>query len=115
MTKSTIYLKCPGCSGITLMEEIQGRYICAKCNYDYTKLKDDANSLDTFLINNMREAPMGHLTAIAMYRKITLTPHKESFNYVKDLSKRNGIEFPGENKGCFWVLFEKIFFRKKSV
>jgi hypothetical protein len=96
------------------MQEIQGKYLCAKCNFDYTKLKDDRIRLDEFLVNNMREAPMGHLTSIAMYRKITLTPHKESFNYIKELSLKNGIKFPGENTGCFWVLFEKIFFRKKS-
>jgi len=114
MNKSTIYVKCPGCGKTALVQQLQGLYLCANCSYDYTKLKDEPQKLDEFLINNLKEGPMGQLMALTMHRWITLMPHQESIAYVKELTIKNGIKWEGDKRGCFWTLFEKIFFRKKS-
>lgn len=105
--KSTIYLKCPGCGGTTLLQEIQGKYVCTKCSFDYTKLKDDAKALDKFLLINMKEGAMGKLGALTVHRLITLMPYDESVNYVKELAMKNGIQLPGQKKGFFVRLFGK--------
>lgn len=107
MMHSTIYVKCPGCNNTTLLQEIQGKYICANCSYDYTKLKDDQQKLDELLINNLKKGPMGQLTALTIHRWITLMPNQESIDYVKELAKKNGIELPGQKKGFFARLFGK--------
>ena len=114
MNKSSIYIKCPGCGKNALVQEIQGKYLCANCSYDYTKLKDDPKKLDEFLVENLKNGPMGQLMAITIHRWITLMPHNESINYVKGLAINNGIKWAGDNKGCIWTLFDKIFFRKKN-
>jgi hypothetical protein len=105
MMHSTIYVKCPGCGGTTLLQEIQGKYVCAKCSFDYTKLKDDTKALDELLVNNMREGALGQLSALTIHRFITLMPNDESINYIKELALKNGIELPGQKKGFFARLF----------
>jgi hypothetical protein len=105
--KSTIYIKCPGCSETALLQHIQGKYLCANCSYDYTKLKEDTKKLDELLVNNLKEGPMGQLTALTIHKWITLMPHIESIEYVKELAEKNGIELPGQKKGFFSRLFGK--------
>ncbi|MFA5405709.1 MAG: hypothetical protein WC358_12325 [Ignavibacteria bacterium] len=107
MTKSTIYVKCPGCGKTGLVQQLQGKYLCANCSFDYTKLKDDPQKLDELLINNMKEGPLGQLTALTMHGWITLMPNMESINYVKELALKNGIVLPGQKKGFFSRLFGK--------
>lgn len=102
---STIYVKCPECGKTALLQQIQGKYVCANCKYDYTKLKDDAQKLDELLVANLKEGPMGQLTALTLHEWITLMPHAESIEYVKELAKKNGIELPGQKKGFFSRLF----------
>jgi hypothetical protein len=103
--ESTIYIKCPGCNKTTLLQELQGKYLCANCSFDYSKLKDDTQKLDELLVNNLKEGPMGQLTALTIHRWITLMPYKESIEYVKNLANKNGIELPGQKKGFFSRLF----------
>lgn len=107
MSESTIYIKCPVCGKTALLQQLQGRYICANCSYDYTKLKDDPQKLDEVLLNNMKEGPMGQLTALTVHRWITLMSYQESIDYVKQLAKKNGIELPEQKKGFFSRLFNR--------
>jgi len=103
--KSTLYVKCIECNETALIQEIQGKYICANCNFDYTSLKDDARKLDEFLVNNLREGVMGKVMALEMHRLITLMPNVESIEYVKSLALKNGIKLPDAKKGFFSRLF----------
>jgi DNA-directed RNA polymerase subunit RPC12/RpoP len=105
--KSTIYIKCPECNKTALLQEIQGKYICANCSFDFTKLKDDKQRLDELLVNNLKDGPMGQLTALTIHRWITLMPYEESTEYVKNLAGKNGIKLPGDRKGFFSRLFGK--------
>lgn len=92
MNTSSIYLKCPQCRGITLLMERQGKYFCAECMYDYTLLKDDTSKLDEVLIENMREGGFGPVFASTLFERVTLVPHQEAMEYIKDLAQRNGID-----------------------
>lgn len=103
--QSSIYFKCPGCEKTALIQQLQGKYLCANCSYDYTKLKDKPEKLDEVLVTNMKEGPMGILMAITMHQWITLIPHQQSREYVIELAKKNGIELPGQRKGFFSRLF----------
>lgn len=105
MMQSSIYFRCPGCGETALVQQIQGKYICANCSFDFTKLKDDPSKLEEILIDNMKQGPMGQMMAITMHRWITLMPHEESTNYIKELASKNGIVLPGQKKGFFSRLF----------
>ena len=100
MMKSTIYVKCPNCSEKGLLQELQGKYLCANCNFDYTSLKDQSQKLDEVLLSNLREGPWGQIAALELHRRVTLIPDKESIEYVKRLAESNGIKLP-EGKKCF--------------
>lgn len=104
---STIYVNCPGCSKTALIQELQGKYLCANCSFDYTKLKDDPQKFDELLVNNLKEGTMGQINALALHQWISLMPNMESIEYVKELAKKNGIELPGQKKGFFSRLFGK--------
>jgi hypothetical protein len=100
--QSTLYPKCPKCRANGLLQEIQGKYLCANCNYDYTSLKDNKEELDKMLVEQLQAGPMGQLTALELNRRITLMPNSESIEYVKQLAQKNGIELPKPKKGmCF--------------
>ena len=100
MMKSTIYVKCPNCGEKGLLQELQGKYLCANCNFDYTLLKDQSRKLDEVLLSNLREGPWGQIAALELHRLVTLIPNKESIEYVKRLAEGNGIKLP-EGKKCF--------------
>lgn len=105
MMKSTLYVKCPGCGKTALMQELQGLYLCANCNFDYTKLKDNPEKLDELIISNLKEGPTGQLMALTVHRMISLMEYSDSINYVKELAAKNGIVLPGQKKGFFSRIF----------
>jgi len=105
--KSTLYVKCPKCGETALVREMQGKYICAVCGFDYTTLKDEPQKLDEMLVTNLKLGPMGQVMALTMNELITLKTVKESNEYVKELAQKNGIKFPDYKKGFFSRLFGK--------
>ncbi len=105
--KSTLYVKCPKCGETGLIKEIQGKYLCAVCNFDYTTLKDEPVKLDEMLVSNLKMGPMGQIMALTMHELITIMPTMESIQYVKDLAAKNGIKLPDQKKGFFSRLFGK--------
>lgn len=100
MMQSSIYVKCPQCNAKGLLQELQGKYLCANCNFDYTALKDQPQKLDEVLLANLREGPWGQLSALELHRRVTLMPNQESIDYVKRLAESNGIKLPAGKK-CF--------------
>jgi hypothetical protein len=71
-SSSTIYIKCPQCRENGSLIHRQGKYFCANCMYDYTKLKDDTAKLDEVLIENL-DPGFGALFASALYERVTLS------------------------------------------
>jgi hypothetical protein len=108
MERSTIYIKCPRCGKNGLLTEMQGKYLCALCMFDYTTLKDDPDKLDAVLIENMKLKGFGPVYAIALYQRVTLTPAAEANIYLQKLAEKNSMDtFQGH--GIFANFFDWWF------
>jgi hypothetical protein len=66
--KSSIYLPCPGCAENTLVDREGPLVRCAACGFDYAALRRDTPAYERFLLDRMREGPMGQLGAAALHQ-----------------------------------------------
>lgn len=89
---STIYIKCPKCGENGLLIEMQGKYLCASCMFDYTTLKDDPAKLESVLIETMRQMGFGPVFASALYQRITLTTGIQANEHIQELARKNNID-----------------------
>lgn len=95
MERSTIYAKCPGCGESTLVQHVQGSYVCAHCGFDYVaRLAGDETALEKWAVDTMRSGPMGQLAVVYLYGRITKLPNAESIDRIKSIAARNGIDLP---------------------
>jgi NMD protein affecting ribosome stability and mRNA decay len=92
MQQSTIYIKCPQCGENGLLTHLQGKYLCANCMYDYTRLKDDPGKLDSVLLETIKQKGFGPVFASTLYQRVMLKPSPESASYVQQLAEKNGID-----------------------
>ena len=105
--KSTLYVLCPQCGKNGLLQEIQGKYICAFCNFDYTSLKDNPAKLDEVLLENFKQGIMGQILAHTLYRLVMIVTPQESIQYVNGLARKNNLEVYEPKPSVFSRLFGK--------
>jgi hypothetical protein len=97
--KSSIYLTCPGCAASTLVDREGPRVRCAACGFDYAALRQDTPAYERFLVDRMREGPMGQLAAAALHQWTApaagatggATDSAASF---RALAERKGVKLP---------------------
>jgi hypothetical protein len=95
MQRSAIYAQCPKCRETTLIQELQGTYVCASCGFDYVAAyADDEAAREQWAVDTMRTGVSGQLAVVYLHRLITKLPNAESIARVKSIAARNGIELP---------------------
>jgi hypothetical protein len=94
MERSSIYLKCPGCSEQTLIRHLGATYRCAGCGFDYGELAQDPPRFEAFLIARMREGPMGQLGAIALHQWVSGLGVQASVAEIRAMAERGGVQLP---------------------
>lgn len=92
MMRSTIYIACPKCGQMALMQEMQGRYLCAVCMFDYTALKNDPGKLESVLLETLKQKNFGPTFASALYQRVMLVPSQQSAEHILELAKKNNID-----------------------
>jgi len=92
--RSTLYATCPGCNEKTLLQELQGKLACAACSFDYASLAEDRPRFEAYLVDRLREGPMGQLVALELHRRLTRMPNMQSIAVVRELATKNGLTLP---------------------
>lgn len=99
MDRSSIYVRCPGCADTTLVQHRGPTYVCAACGFDYGELAKDAPAFERFLVDRMREGPMGQLGAIAVHQWVSGLGAAASADAIRALAKTHGIALPDPSAG----------------
>jgi len=99
MQQSSIYVRCPGCSDTTLVVHRGPTYVSAGCGFDYGALAKDEPAFERYLVERMREGPMGQLGAIALHQWVSGMGAAASVDAIRSMAARNGIELPDPAKG----------------
>lgn len=99
MERSSIYVRCPGCGDTTLVQHRGATYVCAACAFDYGALAKDRPAFERFLVERMREGPMGQLGAIAVHQWVSGLGAAESAMKIRTLAASHGIALPDPSAG----------------
>lgn len=74
-------------------------YVCAACGFDYGVFAKDEPAFERYLVERMREGPMGQLGAIALHQWVSGLGGAASVDAIRAMAARNGIELPDPAKG----------------
>lgn len=119
--RSTLYARCPGCRESTLVQEMGGTWRCAACSFDYGSLARDQSAREAWMLDNLRQGPMGQLSVLHLHRVLLAMPVKASNDAVIAFATRHGIELPTGKPtspatiavgifGLLAVLFTAVYF-----
>lgn len=99
MQTSSIYVRCPGCDATTLVQHRGPTYVCAACGFDYGALAKDVPAFERYLVDRMREGPMGQLGAIALHQWVSGVGASASVDAIRALAAANGVALPDPAAG----------------
>lgn len=94
MTKSSIYVTCPGCSETTLILNDARGCRCAGCGLDYQALAADKPRFEAFLVARMREGAASQLGAIAVHQWASGLSAADAAREFRALAERNDVALP---------------------